>query len=172
MKYLLAVAAAAAIAASTPVFAQEQTTVGFYGDLGYSYAGASNDDGDYSLITGRIGGRNQHLGVEAEASAGLNSHDFGGGVSGRIQDEYGVFVVGYLPVASNTELFGRVGYAHTDLHISFIGTQGLDGVAGGGGAQYFFNGGSNGVRGEYTYYDFNKGFGHADTGTISFVRKF
>ena len=44
-------------------------------------------------------------------------------------------------------------------------------VSYGAGAQYFFGGGPNGVRGDYTRHDFDGG-GDADVWSLSFVRRF
>ena len=52
-------------------------------------------------------------------------------------------------------------------------TDGVDSLNYGAGAQYFFNHGPNGVRADYTRYDFRgAGNGSGDVFSISYVRKF
>ncbi len=171
MKKLLACAAFAAIAMGTPALAADAPQV--YTTLGYTDADVSDGGGNYSNITGRVGLRGMHFGVEGELSGGLTSKDFSG-VSVKLQDEYAGYVVGFLPVGGpDNEVFARVGYAHTDIHGSGFGgsvTEGVNGGAYGAGFQHFW--GANGVRFDYTYLTFDKGFGHADTFGVHWAHKF
>jgi opacity protein-like surface antigen len=174
MKLALAAMAVAVAAAASPALAADSSQINWYGTLGYSNADVSNDGGNYGNIVGRVGLRNAHVGVEGEVAGGLTSKNFSG-VDVKLRDEYGAYVVGYLPVGTDTELFGRIGYAHTDVRFSCCGvsdTEGLNGGAYGVGAQHFFKGGANGVRFDYTYMQFNKGFGHSNTVGLHWVRKF
>ena len=69
-----------------------------------------------------------------------------------LDDQFGVYAVGFLPVAQNFEVLGRVGWAQVDAAGSFGGfSAGVDddGLAAGLGVQWGFTP-NFGVRGEYT----------------------
>ena len=86
------------------------------------------------------------------------------------------------PVLANANVFARGGYGHTDLTagvtaslltgVETTAKAGLDSWNYGAGAQYFFDG-KNGIRAEYTRFDFQeRGVQDADTWTVSYVHKF
>lgn len=125
----------------------------------YANAGAtwySADDADVTGATARLGYKfNDNFGAEGEASFGIegDTADFlGTPVDVDLDNQFGVYAVGWLPVSENFDLFGRIGYASIDAQGSFGGfSAGADddGAAVGVGAQYMFND-TWGVRGEYT----------------------
>ena len=164
MKYALAAAAVAALFAVTPAVAQDMST---YGSIGYS-----NIDVDPVNLGGatlRFGMRGAHFGGEVEGSFGIKG-DSVAGLDVDLNNEIGVYAVGYLPVGENTDLIGRVGWARVDIDTTLGGADD-NGVAYGVGIQHFFGGGANGVRADYTHFTLDT-FDDADAWSISYVRKF
>lgn len=160
---------------AAPAMAQTVSSPQVYGTIGYSQLDA--DDGDLGAVTGRIGAKlHRYVGVEGEASFGVNDDDVEIGIPGAtVEHNYDVagYVVGFLPINDNFELFGRVGYGTTELNVSAVGVDtdvSLDGVAYGVGANYFIDG-KNGVRGDWTRRDFGDD-GEADVWSLSYVRRF
>ena len=192
MKVLFAAAAAAAL---LPAAALAQTappatnTTGFYGTLGY--LGTNTQGVDLGAIQGRLGYRVlPWLGIEGEGGFGVkddkDQQTFAGVTANtkvRLRDQEAVYGVGFLPLSDQFELFGRVGYGHEGAKVSAtqVGTTTpvsvTETVAGdswnfGGGGQWFLDE-KNGVRADYTRYEFTpRGAGHADTWALSYVRKF
>lgn len=193
MKILFAAAAAVAL---LPAAALAQTaatpatnTTGFYGTLGY--LGTSTQGVDLGAIQGRLGYRVlPWLGIEGEGAFGVKddkSTQTIGGVNVdtkvKLRDQEAIYGVGFLPLSESFELFGRVGYGHEGARVSASSSSGTtpvsvtEKVAGdswnfGGGGQWFFDD-KNGVRADYTRYEFTpRGAGHADTWALSYVRKF
>lgn len=160
---VLAASAAAVLAIAAPAVASAETT--WYGNIGY--AGISADPANLGAIQGRIGAQiNPYIGVEGEAAFGVKDDDISG-TKVKLNNEFGVYGVAKYPVNENFDVFARVGYARADAKVG--GTSGNDdGVAYGVGAQYLFDG-ANGVRADYTRYDF---LGDADVWSVSYVRKF
>ena len=169
-------ASAALLLAAAPAFADDASYISGYGNLGYTNAQITSDGSpDFSAITGRLGARfGKFLGVEGEVTGGLNSDHIGGtNADVRLNDEYGVYAVGFLPVLPNADLLARIGYANTDFHTSdgagsFHGsdTSWNYGV----GGQYMFDG-ANGVRLDYTRADYHS-IPDANVWSVSYVRKF
>jgi hypothetical protein len=160
---MIGASVAALLAIAAPVAANAETT--WYGNIGY--AGVSADDVNLGAIQGRIGAQfNPYIGVEGEVAFGVKE-DTVAGVDVKLDNEYGIYGVAKLPVNEQFDVFARVGYARAEADIG--GTSGSDdGVAYGVGAQYTFDG-KNGVRADYTKYDF---LGDADVWSVSYVRKF
>jgi hypothetical protein len=185
MKTLFAAAAAAAAVAAFAAPAMAQTALGpisGYANLGYSYAHA--DPLNFSAVDARLGARTTYFGVEGQGTFGVNS-DTETVLSGttpvdvklKLRHEFSGYAVGFLPLGvSGAELFARVGYGNTSIKGSALGSsikEDGDSVNYGAGAQYFFNHGPNGVRADYTRFDYtDNGAGHADVWAISYVRKF
>lgn len=159
-KLLLAAAAVAATAVAAPAFAQAHGSV--------SYSSISVDDFDLSAITGRFGWDQGMLGIEGEASVGLDD-DTIGAVTVELEHEFGVFGRLRGEVSENLELFARAGYVTTSIDVNGVSID-ESGFAFGAGANWFFDG-LNGVRGEYTQYDVGNGT-EADVWSIGFVRRF
>lgn len=172
----IAYAAAALVAAAAfaaPALAGDGPHINWYGNVGYTDLNAS--DGDLGAVTGRVGGRGTHFGIEAEGSFGVNTVT-SGGANVKLNSQYGAYAVAYAPVADgNADLFARVGYLRTNFHASAGGLSGsssFNGYGVGVGGQYFFGHGANGVRADYTYEHFENVGGHANVYGISYVRKF
>ena len=148
----------------------------WYGNLGYSEV--EGGGANLGAITGRLGGRNQEFGLEAEAAGGLSSQN-DGGVNVKLNDEYALDAVIYAPVAEKADLFFRAGYGHMDVKLSCCGgstTVGSQAWNVGVGGEYFFTH-NDGVRLDYTYYKMTNIGGTGISGGenaygISYVRKF
>lgn len=116
-----------------------------YGGVGYStfQADVNGDDVTVGAVMGRVGLKtNPFLGVEGEFSIGVQDDDFdvlGTTVSAGLDNEYGVFATGWLPIPLVGDIFGRVGYAHlsVDADAGGLGTfsQEGEGLAYGAGIQ-------------------------------------
>ena len=172
MKLAIAAAAVAAALLATPALAADGPTINWYGDLGYT---ATDFGGgvDLGTITGRIGARSAHFGVEGEVAGGVTSKDVSG-VSVKENDEYALDAVLFAPMGGDGDLFVRAGYGRMDLKATCCGgsvSEGDNAWNAGVGAQYFFHG-KNGVRADYTYYSLSNGGGHVNAYTLSYVRKF
>lgn len=181
MKLLLGAAAAAALLAGAPAMAQ--TAMGptqVYGNIGFSTLdGGGEEEANLSAVTGRIGGRfSPYLGVEGQASFGVGSEEVDG-IDINLENELSAYVVGFLPVAPNADLIGRIGFGRAEIAADAgIGEVSVDGsgLAFGVGGQYFFDG-LNGIRLDYTRQQFeneDEGIedGDIDAFTISYARKF
>ncbi|MGE0595499.1 MAG: porin family protein [Hyphomonadaceae bacterium] len=147
------VAAAALMALAAPAHAQAGRE-GAYVGLGASHY--SVDEVDVVGATGRLGYRfHPNFGVEGEASFGIDGDEadiLGTPVDIDLENQYGAYAVGFLPVTSNLEVLGRVGWASIDAEGSFGGfTAGAsdDGLGLGVGAQYHVND-RFAIRGDYT----------------------
>lgn len=151
-KFAISVAALAA-AMATPALADTGDT-GFYGGLGYTQYDA--EDVDVGGATVRGGYKfTPHFGVEGEASFGIEGDTadvLGTPVDVDLDDQFGVYGIGFLPVGQNLELFARAGYATIDAEGSVGGfTAGADedGLGAGVGAQWWLTD-NFALRGEYT----------------------
>lgn len=193
MKLIYAAASAAVLAVAVPAVASAQAAPAtpFYGNLGYADTHGSGVD--LGTIQGRLGYRfNNWLGVEGELAGGVKSDDVhenigGVDVSGKakIEHQEAIYGVGFLPVAPNWEVLGRIGYGHTKAKVSDVTVSGPGGaVAGpsasdsgdswnfGVGAQYHWDG-LNGIRADYTREEFTgSNSDHGDVWSIAYSRKF
>jgi len=177
----LAAAAAVAAPASAQTLPSYLAPVTYNGSIAYS--GLHTDGADLGAITLRLGADfGRYLGVEGEGSFGVV--DENGSVDGvatklHLNDQYAGYVVARYPVLPNANLFARIGYGHSDVRasasaggLSAAQTVGLDSWNFGAGGQYFFDG-KNGIRAEYTRFDFqDRGAQDADTWSVGYVRKF
>jgi outer membrane immunogenic protein len=180
-RLLLSAAAAVCAFMAAPALAQAQDHAqtawwqpsDAYASLGYT---GINQGGGASIgaITGRVDERfGKYVGLEAEVSAGAagdtNSHGYGT----WLDHQYAGYLVGYLPLMRNLDLFARVGYG--DSLIRYHGATGYDlnteSFNVGAGGQYFFTP-HDGVRAEYTRYDSQDLGPSADTVALSYVRRF
>ena len=181
MKLLLGAAAAAALLASAPAFAQTYGTTQAYGNIGYSalQGGGDDDDTTLSAITGRFGAKlTPNFGLEGQASFGIGSEEVEG-VDISLNNEISGYVVGFLPISPAFELIGRVGYGRAEIEADVAGldvTVEGSGVAFGVGGQYFFDG-LNGIRADYTRQSFDDDAGEIEGGdidafTVAYTRRF
>ncbi|HZZ35926.1 MAG TPA: porin family protein, partial [Caulobacteraceae bacterium] len=153
-----AFAAGILAAAATPALAADERPVSIYGNVGATVVSTDVDsDSNLTLgaINGRVGARfAKYVGVEGELAFGV-THDTFDDVEFKIDNEYAVYAVGFIPLSPKTDLFARVGYGHVKISGEFGGVSasaGSDSVNYGGGAQFFFDE-NNGVRLEYTRFD-------------------
>ena len=171
-KYLAAASAVAVLVGAAPAFAQN-----IDGSIGYS----SFDTGDATVgaVTGRLGySFNDVLGIEGEASFGVKDDTIvlpgPTNVDVEMKHQVAVYGTAGLPLGENGRVFARLGYGSTKLEASAAGVVASgseESVNYGAGAQYFFDG-ANGIRADYTKYDFDDGVGDADVWSVSYVRRF
>jgi outer membrane immunogenic protein len=160
---MIAASVASLLAIAAPVAANAEVT--WYGNVGYASINA--DPVNLGAIQGRLGAQfNPYIGVEGEVAFGVQE-DTIFGVDVKLSNEYGVYAVAKAPLSDQFDIFARVGYARAEIDVGGTGLSD-DGVAYGVGAQYTFDG-KNGVRADYTKYDF---LGDADVWSVSYVRKF
>ncbi|MBN9318183.1 MAG: hypothetical protein BGN86_16220 [Caulobacterales bacterium 68-7] len=171
---MLVGAAAVSVAALAALPAAAQTS--FYGNVGYTAIDA--EDVTLGALTGRVGAQfHPNFAVEGEAGFGVkdDSANVGGvNIKGELKHSVAVYGVGILPINDKFDLLARVGYGTSKLEASALGTSVSDSQESwnyGVGAQYSFDG-ANGVRVDYTRYDFNGDYDKADTWAVSYVRKF
>ncbi len=175
---IIAASAAAALCAAAPAFAQDASTSplsNVYGTLGY--ANAHTNGTNLGAIEGRLGYRfTRYLGAEGDLAFGVN-HDDQAGVDFKLKNSYAGYAVGFLPISPRADLFARVGYGHSSLDaktttapITSV-TTGEDSFNFGAGGQYFLDS-ANGVRLDFTRYDFSHNNGHSNVAAVSYVRKF
>ena len=186
MRIVLAAAVAACALTAAPAFAQDAgpvfTDVNFYGNIGYSRL--EGDDAHLDGVTARVGARfNRFVGAEAEGTFGLGSEDVGDedfDAEIKLEHQIGAYLVGFVPISPNAELFGRIGVGMLEFSVEsedldFQGSDDLQTWQYGVGAQFFWDG-VNGVRGEYTRFNVHDDENFEDEGTnmwsISYVRKF
>jgi len=146
-----------------------------YGSLGYTGTNyGSGVDAHVGSITGRLDARfGKYFGLEAEAAGGVTGDHDTAGFNTRLDHQYAGYVVGYLPVMRNADLFARVGYGSSTVRYEGTGgfTENVESLNYGAGGQYFFTR-HDGLRAEYTRQEAN-GFGpNADTMSVSYVHKF
>lgn len=178
---LAAFSAAAVLGLASPSLAQTvPADVSIYANAGYTgiFADVADDDLNIGGVTGRLGAKfGRFFGVEGEYTFGVQDDDvdvLGTEVNVELDQQYAGYVVGFLPLSEQTELFARVGYGKLELEAEAFGaTVGDDSsaVSYGAGVQHFFDG-VNGLRGEYTRYDLEDDGGEADSLSVSYVRKF
>jgi len=181
-RFLLSIAAASATLIAAPALAQDHVQTGqwwqpsdLYGSLGYTGINqGSGTDAHIGALTGRVDARfGRYFGLEVEGSGGIAGDTDSGGYKTRLDHQYAGYLVGYLPVMRNFDLFARVGYG--DSKIRYSGVNGFDvnteSFNYGAGGQYFFTV-HDGIRAEYTRED-SQDFGpNADTVSVSYVHRF
>ncbi|MBY9068454.1 porin family protein [Hyphomonas sp. WL0036] len=164
----LALASLAVVMAAAPV-AVAQGDV----ELNASYSNVDVGSADVGALTARGSYFfTRHLGVEGEASIGVKDDDVGLGTV-ELDNSFGAFGVVRAPVSDKFHMFGRVGYANTEMKVSAPGigsaSGDFDGVAYGVGAKYFATE-KFGIRGDFTKYDGDGG--DADVFSIGAVVRF
>jgi hypothetical protein len=179
-RIIIASAAAAAISlVALPAAAQTdpaQRPITGYGTLGYTHL--DRGPADLGGVTGRLGLRfGRFVGAEAEGTFGVDSDKSrvsGAPARTELKRSVGVYGVGYVPVGSKVDLFGRVGLGNSKVETSGLGQavrESRDSVNYGGGAQVFLTQ-RDGLRAEYTRESFRHGPGHNNAWGLSYVRKF
>jgi outer membrane immunogenic protein len=133
---LAAVAALALMAAPQTASAQAY--------VGAGYTQFENDAGDIGAATGRLGYRfGPNFAIEGEGSTGIDDDD---GV--ELNHNLGAYARGILPVSSNFDVHGRIGYTTTQVDTP-LGDLEDDGIAYGAGAEWRFTP-SFGLRADWT----------------------
>ena len=177
---LIAAASLAAIATVVPAAAMAQdtapTNTGAYVNL---HAGAVDADNiDPKVIGGRLGYRfNDWIGVEGELATGLKSDKdtvAGVDVSYKLKHSAAAYLVGFAPIATNTDLIARIGYGTSKVRAKAAGvsvSDSEDSFNFGVGAQHYFDG-ANGVRIDYTRQEFSGGNADANVWSVGYTRRF
>ena len=173
---VLAAALAVATAVAAPAAAQSLTKPEFTASVGYARFADGSEDWDGHAVAVRGAARlHRYFGVEAEGNLGLGSSDIGG-VDLSMNHTVAGYVVAYLPLSENVDLYARAGYGSTEFEIDFGGgdvfTESYDGLALGIGGQYFFDGSNNGVRMDVTRHEYDELDGGFDAVSFSYVRRF
>ena len=182
MKIVLAAAAAATALIAAPAFAQDApgpvfTDVGFYANLG-----ALRLDGEGADLNGAVlrgGARlNRFVGAEAELSIGVGGDDVefeGEDFEVKLDHQFAAYVVGFVPVSPNMEVFGRLGVGMLEASVEDFASDDVQTWNYGVGAQFFFDG-VNGVRADFTRMEVFDDEEFEDGGfnvwSIAYVRKF
>lgn len=148
---LALVSLATALIAAPAAFAQSSNI-----ELGGSYSHVDVGPAEVGALTGRATWFvTDYLGLEGEASIGVKDGSVGPG-SVELDHSIGAFGVLRAPVTERFDLFGRVGYAKSELSASVPGVGSaaadFDGVAYGVGGRYFFTD-RVGLRGDFTKYE-------------------
>lgn len=166
MKLLaLSAAAAALMALASPAAAQTWQTGQVYGGVGYSQY--EFDEGDVGAATARLGYRfHPNFAVEGEASTGVDDDQ-----NVELDNAYGIYGVGIVPVTDRVDLFGRVGYQSVEANRNIGPDIDSDGVGYGVGANFNVTE-RLGVRADYTKLDGGEDGEDADvwgvSGTLNF----
>jgi len=178
MKLWIAAATTAATMALAPAMAQAQDAdnVGAYVNLNAGIADASS--ADLKALQARLGYRfHPNFGVEGEFGVGVDSDtDTIGGVrvNQKLKHQAAAYLVGFLPVGPNTDLLARVGYGTAKIRVR-AGAASLsdseESVNFGVGVQHHFDG-VNGIRADYTRFEFDGGPADANVWTIGYSRRF
>lgn len=156
----------------------ERPPVRVFGEAGYSRVELNGDpDVGFNALHARIGVQfHRYIGVEVEGGFGLGSEtvNFGGfDVETELKSAIGAFAILSYPVSDNVEILGRAGYASVRISADAgfgPASASEDAFAGGVGLRLFPSGGDNGVRVDYTRYEFDDG--GANAFQISYVRRF
>ncbi len=141
---------------------------------GYELADFDGVDFDTVVVRGSYD-FTQYVGVEGQLNIGLGDESLTiGGVTGDVSLDYVAGVFGVVRPFSNENgsVFLRAGYTTTEGGASVAGlSASVDDQAWayGVGGEYFFDG-RNGVRADYTRFDYDDG-GDADFFGISYVRR-
>ncbi len=181
-RLMLVTAATSAVLIAAPAFAQDHVQTGqwwqptdLYGSLGYTGINqGSGVDAHIGALTGRVDARfGKYFGLEVEGSGGIAGDTSAQGYKTRLDHQYAGYMVGYLPVTRNFDLFARVGYG--DSKVRYSGVNGYavntESFNYGAGGQYFLTP-HDGVRAEYTRQDSQDIGPSADTVSVSYVHRF
>jgi hypothetical protein len=175
---MFAAAAGAVLAlAAVPASAQSIQQPSVYATAGYAFVDGGSA-ANFGALEGRLGARvHPNFGLEADVAFGVDGDSQTVGsvnVKTKLKHSVAGYAVGFLPVAPNFDLLARAGYGTSKVSAKSGAISASDSEESwnyGVGAQYAFDG-VNGVRGDYTRYDFNHNGGKADVWAVSYVRKF
>ena len=161
-KFAIAAAIASLALLATPAMAQDLSSGPWTAGLGYTHL--DTDRGDLGGVTGRLGySFTPNIGAEAEYTGGVSGDDFG-----KLNNAWGVYGVGTLPLSQNFDVFGRVGYQEMSIDGRNGATdQDTSGLGYGAGINWHASS-RVGIRGEYTRLD----DADADTWSLGGVVRF
>lgn len=120
---------------------------------------------------------NKTFAVEAEGAFGATKKtiSYGGyDIDVKLDHNATAYLVGTWPISANTDFTARLGYTQMQVSGSTAGhSVSLDysGAAYGVGVRYFPKGGKNGVRADFTRYNFGDD-GNVNAYQVAYVRKF
>lgn len=161
-KFLIATVAVAMSAMAAPAFAQS-----IEGSIGI--ATIDTYGVNLNAAHGILGWQSGSIfGAEAEAQVGFSKETITPGVEADLNFEFGGYATASANLGDNFALFARAGYAWVDAETSTGVDLGDDGFAWGLGGKFFFDG-LNGVRLDYTKFDFDN---DQDVYSIAYVRRF
>ena len=149
----------------------------FYGALGYTQV--DTRQADLGAVTVRAGWKVwSHVGVEGEASVGVQDDSFdvsvggnGGGI--ELKHDLAAYAVAFLPVGRHIELHARAGFGSASVESSVPAV-----YAYGAGESFNYGLGmsafsrSNGLRLDWVRKNFSDSDLEADLWAISYVRRF
>ena len=164
---IAALAGLGAIVVSTSAFGQSFGVVDV--SAGYTRLSDDNLDLDAATLRGTVHAT-RNLGGEVEVNFGVGD-DALGAAQVELDSNWGVYARGDLPIADSGAVFARVGYVDQQTTSTIGGTStsnSQDGWAAGVGGEFFVFG-LNGVRIDYTHFEFDDD--SADAASISFVRR-
>jgi hypothetical protein len=165
MKHLaIILLAAAAAAIASPAAAQGADPGTWYAGAGYTRY--EFDGADVGGVTGRLGYRfTRYLGAEGEVTVGVEDDD-----NAELDNAFGIYGVGTVPLTDSFDVFGRVGYQRVQVDGSgAFADVDDDGPGYGAGVNWRFSP-NMGVRAEYTRLDADDA--DADTWSVSGVINF
>lgn len=109
--------AAAAMIAVLPAAADDNN---LYANVGYTHIFA--DDANFGAIGGRLGYNfSESFAVEGEANFGVLDETvnvLGTDIDLGLKQEFGVYVVGKMPVSDQFDMLGRFGYVNAEIEAS------------------------------------------------------
>lgn len=152
---------AAALLAFGGAYAQK-STLPVYGEVGYSFIKIEDESDDIKLGALRgIAGIEVHPNVALEGMIGFGVKDeniniLGTDVKVKLERFYGLYVKPKLKVTNELELFARLGYAHSKVKASALGTSSSDSegdASYGVGASYSFSPRAYGTIDYMSYYN-------------------
>lgn len=111
--------------------------------------------------------------VEAEGDIGVTSKTYSG-VHLKIDYAIAAYAVTFLPIGTNTDLIGRLGYMRGQVKGSAGGVSATDAESGpafGLGLRYFPNGGNSGIRADMTHFSLSHNL-KGDIYQVSYIRRF
>jgi hypothetical protein len=156
-------------AGAASMSAQAQMIGGVDLSGGYTRFDLDNVELDALSVRGTVHATD-YIGGELDVSFGLGDDTFGGSKV-ELDTNWGLFARGDIPLSDTAGVFGRVGYVdqQTSTTVGVVTTDdSQDGWAAGVGGEFFFMS-NNGLRLDYTHYEFDDDSEEAFS--ISYVRR-